>query len=439
MSFAEFLNSIIQKLGLQGVKRVEKLFNCISISVLREDAKYDSFVIGNDEDLEVLFHCRRQFPDVRTPELLAKLVDVVSSSDGSNRNPQTPETAICSSLSGDEEVGIIDTASVSLHGGTPDGINHVLPDDDDADDVDLNIVANDSGDDIAANKEGIPGEPVGFSARDTQGTRGLSEFQVGQQFQDKEEAVLSVKTYSIRCGVQYKVVESNYRKYIGKCKEFGNGCTWLIRINLSHRKGIWEVKRYNGPYTCLATSISSDHRILDYHVISAFILTMVRADVAVCIKVLLNTTEAHFGFRPTYRRVWLAKQKTVAHIYGDWDELYNELLQWVLGVQMKMPGNVAVLRTNPVGTLLVVIAQDRNSNILPIAFALVEGENAESWSFFLSHIRQHVTPQSGILVISDRHNGIKATHESPDGGWLPPASYRTICIRHAAYRALYTS
>ncbi|RYQ81085.1 hypothetical protein Ahy_Scaffold1g107091 [Arachis hypogaea] len=98
MSFVEFLNSIIQKLGLQGVKRVEKLFHCISISVLREDAKYDSFVIGNDEDLEVLFHYRRQFSDVRTPELLVKLVDVVSSSDGSNWNPQTPETAICSSL-----------------------------------------------------------------------------------------------------------------------------------------------------------------------------------------------------------------------------------------------------------------------------------------------------------------------------------------------------
>ncbi|XP_029145745.1 uncharacterized protein [Arachis hypogaea] len=50
---------------------------------------------------------------------------------------------------------------------------------------------------------------------------------------------------------------------------------------------------------------------------------MVRADVSVCIKVLLNAMEAHFGFRPTYRRVWLAKQKAVAHIYGDWDESYN--------------------------------------------------------------------------------------------------------------------
>ncbi|XP_025634682.1 uncharacterized protein [Arachis hypogaea] len=205
---------------------------------------------------------------------------------------------------------------------------------------------------------------------------------------------------------------------------------------------------------------------------------MVRADAAVNIKVLQNATAAHFGFRPTYRRVWMAKQKAVAVIYGDWDESYNELPRWVLGVQLTMPGTVVVLRTCPVrvggqvddsqvffhrlfwtfppciqafrhckplvsidgthlygkygGTLLVAIAQDGNSNILPVAFALVEGENAESWSFFFSHLSEHVTPQPGLLVISDRHNGIKAALEAPDGGWLPPAAYRAFCIRHVA-------
>ncbi|XP_057755099.1 uncharacterized protein LOC130974303 [Arachis stenosperma] len=242
--------------------------------------------------------------------------------------------------------------------------------------------------------------------------------------------------------------------------------------------GLWEVKRYNGLHTCLATSISSDHRSLDYHVISAFIMPMVRADASVSIKVLLNATAAHFGFRPTYRRVWLAKQKAVALIYGDCKESYNELPRWVLGVQLTIPATVAVLRTSPVrvggqldesqayfhrlfwtfppcieafchckplvnidginlygkygGTLLVAIAQDGNSDILPVAFALVEGENAESWSFFLSNLGEHVTPQSGLLVISDRHNGIKAALEAPDGGWLPPSAYRTFCIRHVA-------
>ncbi|XP_025702711.1 uncharacterized protein [Arachis hypogaea] len=68
------------------------------------------------------------------------------------------------------------------------------------------------------------------------------------------------------------------------------------------------------------------------------------------------------------------------------------------------------------GTLLLAIAQDGNSNILPIAFALMEVENAESWAFFLSHLHQHVTPQEGILAT--------------DSSWRPPYAYRAYCIRH---------
>ncbi|XP_072064339.1 uncharacterized protein [Arachis hypogaea] len=69
------------------------------------------------------------------------------------------------------------------------------------------------------------------------------------------------------------------------------------------------------------------------------------------------------------------------------------------------------------GTLLLAIAQDGNSNILPIVFALVEGENAELWKVFF---------------IYDRHNGIKAALEAPDGGWLPPRAFRAFCIHHVA-------
>nr|XP_025692458.1 uncharacterized protein LOC112794692 [Arachis hypogaea] len=445
-----------------------------------------------------MFLSRRQFPEVRTPELLAKFVNVVSSSGGSNRNANTIATAAGSSsrpavasssvpvyeaavqhaaspsfavdLAGNvgDEVGYDEHHPTEVQCPPPAGVGEGSCDDPDDDEVEPDIIADESGDDVGASdpirptggsssgtnqypphfssldldamrQDGHLGQLAGFGARDTDGSAGITEFQVGQQFQDKDEALLSVKTYSIRRGVQYKVVESDYRRYVKKCSEFGNGCTWLIRLSLRQRKGIWEVKRYNGPHTCLATSISSDHRSLDYHVIATFIMPMVRADASVNIKVLLNATAAHFGFRPTYRRVWMAKQKAVAIIYGDWDESYNELPWWVLGVQLTMPGTVAVLKTCPVrvggqygGTLLVAIAQDGNSNILPVAFALVEGENAESWSFFLSHLRQHVTPQPSLLVISDRHNGIKAALEAPDGGWLPPSAYRAFCIRHVA-------
>ncbi|XP_015953717.1 uncharacterized protein LOC127747547 [Arachis duranensis] len=365
--YEDLVSSVLLKLGLEGVKRVKKFFYRFSITVLQNTVKYDCFTIGSDEDLQVMFHCRRQFPEVRTPELLANSRPVVASSSVPTYEPPvqpvaSPSFAVDLHESVGDEVGQGEYLPTSLQCAAPACVGDGFLDDPEDDDIEPNMIADDSGDDVGASdpagvgggsssgtqqypphfssldldamrQEGVAGQPVGFGARDAKGSAGLTEFQVGQQFSDKEEALLSVKTYSIRRGVQYKVVESDYRRYVGKCSEFGNGCTWLIRLSLRQRKGIWEVKRYNGPHTCLATSISSDHRSLDYHVISAFIMPMVRADASVSIKVLLNATAAHFGFRPTYRRVWLAKQKAVALIYGDWDESYNELPRWVLGVR----------------------------------------------------------------------------------------------------------
>ncbi|RYR53488.1 hypothetical protein Ahy_A06g028634 isoform A [Arachis hypogaea] len=375
--YDDLVRSVLMKLGLEGAKR--------------DTVKYDCLTIGSDEDLQVMFLCRRQFPE--SGDSNRNTTNVATAAGSSSRAAvafssvpvyepavqlvASPSFAVDLNDGVGDEVGSFDILPNALQGVPLVGVGDGVLGDVEEDDVEPDTIEDDSGDEVGATRpalagggsssgtqqypphfssldldamrhEGVLGHAIGFGARDAEGTAGLTEFQVSQQFQDKDEALLSVKTYSIWRGVQYKVVESDHRRYVGKCSEFGNGCTWLIRLILRKRKGIWEVKRYNGPHTCLATSISSDHRSLDYHVISAFIMPRVRADVSVSIKVLLNAMAAHFGFRPTYRRVWMAKQKAIALIYGDWDESYNDIPRWVLGVQLTMPGSVAVLKTSPV-------------------------------------------------------------------------------------------
>ncbi|RYR24748.1 hypothetical protein Ahy_B02g058273 [Arachis hypogaea] len=96
-SYDDLVRSVLMKLGLEGAKRVKKFFYRIPVTILHDMVKYDCLTIGSDEDLQVMFLCRRQFPEVRTPELLAKLIDVVSSSGGSNRNTTSVATAAGSS------------------------------------------------------------------------------------------------------------------------------------------------------------------------------------------------------------------------------------------------------------------------------------------------------------------------------------------------------
>ncbi|XP_015967253.1 uncharacterized protein LOC107490972 [Arachis duranensis] len=274
-TYDALVSSVLEKLGLEGVKRVKKFFYRIPITVLHDIVKYDCFTIGSDEDLQVMFLCRRQFPEVRTPELLAKLVDVVSSWGGSNRNANTIATVVGSSSRpavASSSVPVYEppmqpvaspSFAVDLSGNcpTPAGVGEGFFDDLDDDDVEPDMIADDSGDDLgttdprratggsssgtqqypphfssldldAMRQDENPLQASGFGARDMEGSAGMTEFQVGQQFQDKDEALLSVKTYSICRGVQYKVVESDYRMYVGKCSEFGNGCTWLIQLSL---------------------------------------------------------------------------------------------------------------------------------------------------------------------------------------------------------------
>ena len=84
------------------------------------------------------------------------------------------------------------------------------------------------------------------------------------------------------------------------------------------------------------------------------------------------------------------------------------------------------------GTLLIAMGCDGNNQLFPLAFAIIEGENIDSWGWFLACIRNRVTQRTGICVISDRHPGIMAAMSDPHLGWDAPHAYHRICIRHLA-------
>ncbi|XP_015970243.1 uncharacterized protein LOC107493700 [Arachis duranensis] len=170
-SYNDLVRSVLLKLGLEGVKQVKKFFYRIPITVLQETVKYGCFTIGSDEDLQVMFHCRRQFPEVRTPELLAKLVDVVSRSGVLNRNTTTLATAAGSSsrpavvsssvLAYEPPVQPVASPSfaVDLNDScvAPPGVGEGLLGDPKDDDVEPNMIDDDSGDDIGVSESARAG------------------------------------------------------------------------------------------------------------------------------------------------------------------------------------------------------------------------------------------------------------------------------------------
>ena len=79
--------------------------------------------------------------------------------------------------------------------------------------------------------------------------------------------------------------------------------------------------------------------------------------------------------------------------------------------------------------LLISTAIDENNKIILIAFAIVEKENTDTWSWFLTAIRAYVTDRRGLCLISDRHISIKKAVDK-DYRWKPPFAFHVYCLRH---------
>ncbi|MED6186741.1 hypothetical protein PIB30_069621 [Stylosanthes scabra] len=285
----ELQNTILQKLGVASSKRVVKLFYKAPVVVVSEHVKYGSFVIHSNADLEVIFHCRRHFSEVRTTELYAKLEDSVASFGESNPIPTSIHIGGSSSLAlvapfvpvvppcvaspsfatdlHHEEMmmGVI----WGVEKSEPEGVEEALCDDEE--DKEPEFIGGNSDDDHSS----IPAERGGpSSSRSDQYSTHFSALD------------LEAWHHHGKRMIQYKGKESDHTMYHARCKIFGSRCEWLIHVALCTRKEFWEVRRYNGAYTCLATEVLSTQRQFDYHVICAFIMPMVRADAAVTIKVL---------------------------------------------------------------------------------------------------------------------------------------------------------
>jgi transposase-like protein len=83
------------------------------------------------------------------------------------------------------------------------------------------------------------------------------------------------------------------------------------------------------------------------------------------------------------------------------------------------------------GILMVAVGMTAENQLSPLAFVIVEGENNESWSWFLRLVRKEVLgPDRSICIISDHHRGLLNGAKDPIDEY-PPLIHRW-CSCHFA-------
>jgi hypothetical protein len=177
-----------------------------------------------------------------------------------------------------------------------------------------------------------------------------------------------------------------------------------------------------------------------------------------------------------YGKAWRAKQHAISMLWGDWKDAYgrvpkilqaithfNQGTKWCTHTTGKEEPHKGVMKPvmervywcflqcvkafkhcRPVisvdgtfltgkymGVLLIATGVDGEDRLVPLAFALVESENIDSWSWFLHLVRRDVMRRlRKVCIVSDRHQGILSAVEDYMEGYQPVVI--RWCMRHFA-------
>ncbi|PWA85581.1 transposase, MuDR, MULE transposase domain protein [Artemisia annua] len=129
----------------------------------------------------------------------------------------------------------------------------------------------------------------------------------------------------------------------------------------------------------------------------------------------------------------LANEGTVTHIDTDDEGRFKQCFL-AFGVAVRsflrfmrplLIIDAAHLKGRYLGTNLAAVAMDGNNQIIPIATGVTHGETGESWTWFLSKLKECIGEVLGLAIISDRHFAIGHACKN-----VFPNAFHGYCCRH---------
>ncbi|GBG75439.1 hypothetical protein CBR_g20069 [Chara braunii] len=264
-----------------------------------------------------------------------------------------------------------------------------------------------------------------------------------QEFPAVKDLRNAVAQHVVENCYEFVVVKSDNKRYTIKCKD--DKCMWRLHGSHVSDSPVFVVKGI-GEHTCGGLTKLSNRQAT-----SAWVAQMIEPKLRDTpdykpVEIMNDLFRDH-GVKVKYRCAWKGKEIAKARILGSDDDGYRYLRQYCKEVQRSNPGSLAFMQTEegnsrfecmflaldacirgfqhcrPLigldgtfiktrykGCLMGATTIDAQGQLFPVAFALVAGEDADNWSWFLNHLKGTFESRgmdtSVITFLSDREKGL---------------------------------
>lgn len=290
--------------------------------------------------------------------------------------------------------------------------------------------------------------PVSFVATnyDEKNAKAAQQWQnditgVGQRFNSVHEFRETLRKYAIANQFAFKYKKNDSHRVTVKCK--AEGCPWRIHASRLSTTQLICIKKMNPTHTCEGAVVTNG-----YQATRSWVASIIKEKLKVFPnykpKDIVNDIQKEYGIQLNYFQAWRGKEIAKEQLQGSYKEAYSQLPFFCEKVMETNPGSLATfttkddssfhrlfvsfhaslygfeqgcrplifldsifLKSKYQGTLLAATAADGNDGVFPVAFAIVDAESDDNWSWFLLQLRTALSMCSGITFVADREKGLR--------------------------------
>ncbi|XP_057770155.1 uncharacterized protein LOC130989987 [Salvia miltiorrhiza] len=282
--------------------------------------------------------------------------------------------------------------------------------------------------------------------------------QIGLRFENGYQCKEALRSWAILKGYPIRFRRVSKKQLDTKCRP---PCIWRCYGSDIKDQCTFAVKVLVGEHTCL---FDIHNKLADYKWLAKQYIEVFRLRPCMQVQEMALDVNTRFSIQPSLGRLYRAKAHALELLRGSVKKHYNSLRSYMselmrvdkegrfelllgddsvfrglyIGFSALRKGFMegcrriigldgCFLKTYLGGQLLCAVSKDGNNQMFPVAWAVVEAENEECWSWFIKILLEDlgVTDGLGISFISDQQKGLQNAVAS-----LAPFAEHRNCARH---------
>jgi hypothetical protein len=265
-------------------------------------------------------------------------------------------------------------------------------------------------------------------------------FAVDMCFRGRDQLKDAIERYALKMKVNIRYPKNDNQRLRAVC--MWKGCPWVLHASYNSRSDWFQIVTYNPEHACcpeLKNKRLSTKRICDKYE------STIKANPAWKARSMKETVQEDMGVDVSITMIKRAKARVVKKLMDRQSGEYSKLFDYALELKRSNPGTSVHVALDPEetdhvfqriyiclaackrgfldgcrrvigldgcflkgpmkGELLSAVGRDANNQIYPIAWAVVEYENKDSWGWFLGHLQKDICipyGAEGWVFITDK-------------------------------------